>query len=445
MQRLEADLAAGRHAEVVGELESLAAQYPFREVLWGQLMLALYRSGRQAEALLAFDRARRTLAEELGVDPGAPLTQLHQQIVQQDPSLEIRTESAAPAAVATPTSRPRPPPATQVRRPPPRVSIVPDPRGETISTSTHPRSGPWPPQRSVPRRRALIVGALTLAVLLGAVFIPRVVGGGGDATIASGPGTALIDLQSGKVIASIPLSQLAVAAYPVFADGHFWVNNFSPTPMEIEPKTGRILRQVNPPARPVEGSSSPKPSHRSPCRNTLWVGSGHDLVKMDVRLGRAVDRFRLDDYVGGGSGLAEGVAVGGGSVWVSRDVGQGQIVRLDPSTGEVQHRFDDMNPYLHLAYGDGALWAADESLARAADERGIARIDAATNTVTRASAHPGKHLGCGGWRLRLDERPTQGRGLQGRRIEQACRVVHDRARRRLHGLHGRCCVGGQSR
>jgi DNA-binding SARP family transcriptional activator len=70
-QRLEADLAVGRHAELVGELESLAARYPFREDLWSQLMLALYRAGRQGEALLAFDRARRTLAEELGVDPGS--------------------------------------------------------------------------------------------------------------------------------------------------------------------------------------------------------------------------------------------------------------------------------------------------------------------------------------------------------------------------------------
>jgi Bacterial transcriptional activator domain len=221
----------------------------------GQLMLALCRSGRQAEALLAFDRARRTLAEELGVDPGAPLKQLHQQIVQQDPSLEIRTESAAPAAVATPTSRPPAPSTGHSGAPPsapasassPILAEKPSPPPRTRGQD---RALPRP---SVPRRRALIVGAMTLAVLLGAVFIPRIVGGGGGATIASGPGTALIDLKSGKVIASIPLSQLAVAAYPVFADGHFWVNNFSPNSyVEIEPKTGRILRQVNPPARPVE-------------------------------------------------------------------------------------------------------------------------------------------------------------------------------------------------
>ena len=69
-RRIEADLALGRHAEVVGELEALVAQYPLRERLRGQLMLALYRSGRQAEALETYRSARRTLVEELGIEPG---------------------------------------------------------------------------------------------------------------------------------------------------------------------------------------------------------------------------------------------------------------------------------------------------------------------------------------------------------------------------------------
>mgnify|MGYP003287643139 CR=1 FL=1 len=64
--RIEADLALGRHAELVGELEGLLAEHPFRERLWGQLMLALYRSGRQADALQAFHRARQVLDQELG-------------------------------------------------------------------------------------------------------------------------------------------------------------------------------------------------------------------------------------------------------------------------------------------------------------------------------------------------------------------------------------------
>jgi DNA-binding SARP family transcriptional activator len=86
-ERIEADLALGRHADVVGELERLVAQHPLRERPRGQLMLALYRSGRQAEALDAFQAARRALVEELGIEPGPALHDLQRAILAQDPAL----------------------------------------------------------------------------------------------------------------------------------------------------------------------------------------------------------------------------------------------------------------------------------------------------------------------------------------------------------------------
>jgi DNA-binding SARP family transcriptional activator/class 3 adenylate cyclase len=85
--RIEAELALGRHAELVGELQALVAAHPLRERLWGQLMVALYRSGRQAEALEAYRRTRETLAEELGIDPSRPLQELERAILAQDPAL----------------------------------------------------------------------------------------------------------------------------------------------------------------------------------------------------------------------------------------------------------------------------------------------------------------------------------------------------------------------
>ena len=94
-QRIDADLAAGDHARLVGELEALAAQHPLREQLRGQLMLALYRSGRQADALEAYQAARTTLVEELGIEPGRTLRELHQAILGQDEELEL----PAPAEV----------------------------------------------------------------------------------------------------------------------------------------------------------------------------------------------------------------------------------------------------------------------------------------------------------------------------------------------------------
>jgi len=95
-ERIEADLALGRHAELVPELERLGVQHPLRERLRGQLMLALYRSGRQAEALEAYRRARELLVEELGLDPSPPLQNLERAILAQDPSLEAPRRGAPP-------------------------------------------------------------------------------------------------------------------------------------------------------------------------------------------------------------------------------------------------------------------------------------------------------------------------------------------------------------
>jgi DNA-binding SARP family transcriptional activator len=96
--RVEADLEAGRHAELAGELETLAEKHPLRERLRAQLMLALYRAGRQAEALQIYHDTRRVLVEELGIDPSPSLQQLHGSILRQDPGLE--TGGPAPAAPA---------------------------------------------------------------------------------------------------------------------------------------------------------------------------------------------------------------------------------------------------------------------------------------------------------------------------------------------------------
>jgi DNA-binding SARP family transcriptional activator len=104
--RIEADLALGRHALLVPELQALVAAHPLRERLRSQLMLALYRSGRQADALEAFQEARRALVDGLGIDPGPALQQLERAILNQDPLLEL--ESPAVIAAGAPTARASP-------------------------------------------------------------------------------------------------------------------------------------------------------------------------------------------------------------------------------------------------------------------------------------------------------------------------------------------------
>ncbi len=95
--RIQADLILGGHAQVVGELEALAARHPLRERLRAQLMLALYRGGRQAEALAAYREARRALVDELGIEPGKALQELEQAILRQDAALDVPA-GAAPAS-----------------------------------------------------------------------------------------------------------------------------------------------------------------------------------------------------------------------------------------------------------------------------------------------------------------------------------------------------------
>lgn len=104
--RIEADLALGHHADLVAELEALVATHPLRERLRAQLMLSLYRSGRQAEALRVYQETREVLVEELGLEPSPALQRLERAVLVQDPALELTTEErpaqpSAPAPVET--------------------------------------------------------------------------------------------------------------------------------------------------------------------------------------------------------------------------------------------------------------------------------------------------------------------------------------------------------
>jgi DNA-binding SARP family transcriptional activator len=107
-ERVEADLADGRHAELVGELEALTATHPLRERLRGQHMLALYRSGRQAEALRAYQAARRALVDELGIEPGPALRRLEQAILDQDAQLEAVPPRPSPRSPVSRSGTARP-------------------------------------------------------------------------------------------------------------------------------------------------------------------------------------------------------------------------------------------------------------------------------------------------------------------------------------------------
>ena len=91
--RIDAELALGHHRRLAAELQELVAEHPLRERLWGQLMLALYHDGRQADALAAYSIARTRLVEEIGIEPGPPLQELQRRILAQDPALASQSRS----------------------------------------------------------------------------------------------------------------------------------------------------------------------------------------------------------------------------------------------------------------------------------------------------------------------------------------------------------------
>jgi DNA-binding SARP family transcriptional activator/tetratricopeptide (TPR) repeat protein len=110
--RLDIDLAGGRHREVIGELETLVDEHPLRERLHAQRMLALYRAGRQADALEAYREARRGLVDEIGIEPGPQLRELHEAILRQDAALTVeRTPRVTEARETDPPAPAQPTPA----------------------------------------------------------------------------------------------------------------------------------------------------------------------------------------------------------------------------------------------------------------------------------------------------------------------------------------------
>jgi Bacterial transcriptional activator domain len=103
--RIDADLAVGRHAALIGELEALVREHPFRERLHAQLMRAFYRSGRQSDALDHHKQTRRTTVGELGIEPGPELQQLERAILTQDPALGGRSAYCFPPSESSPACR----------------------------------------------------------------------------------------------------------------------------------------------------------------------------------------------------------------------------------------------------------------------------------------------------------------------------------------------------
>jgi DNA-binding SARP family transcriptional activator len=177
---IETELALGRHTEVIGEFAPLADEHPLRERLRGQLMLALYRSGRQVDALQSYQEYRSRLADEQGLDPGQPLRELERAILRADPALDLPRAAAPTVRVPLPpAAEPEPGPAESGAAPIPRpapagAENLPVPRsGMAVPVIAAPPAGPAARSRPRSRRAPLGAAAVVLALALAAWLVGR--------------------------------------------------------------------------------------------------------------------------------------------------------------------------------------------------------------------------------------------------------------------------------
>jgi DNA-binding SARP family transcriptional activator/DNA-binding beta-propeller fold protein YncE len=299
-ERIDADLSAGRHAELVPELEQLVAEHPYRERLVGQLMLALYRSGRQPDALGAYKRVGHALRETFGLEPTRSLRELERRILVQDPTLELRDASKRRVAAAVRARRPA-----------------------TVALGL------------------AAVGALALGATLLSGSQRRAASQGvplvGNSVVA-------IDADSTEVGAEVPVGGRPQGV--ALGEGSLWVGNSDDrTLLRIDPRTRGVLETIGlgvPPSAVAVGGGS------------VWVVSqaANVVLQVDPTLNEVVATIDLPDKAVDPFCCPHQVAFARGALWVSF---WSSLVRIDPAKRKAVR-----TPFRYvrsIAATDDALWA----------------------------------------------------------------------------------------
>lgn len=318
--RLDADLADGRDAELVPELEGLIAEHPLDERLYRQLMLALYRAGRSGQALEVYQRARKTFDEELGLQPGSELDELQHRILNQDAGLSIA------------------------------------PRSTTETPAL-------PPQRR--RVRMLVAAGLVGAAVLTLALVLWQAGGDGAPTVIENS-LVKIDPETGKVLDVFPVGRQPVAV--AVADDFVWVsNNEDETVTRVDPKTGHSVTVggVKPPLDLVADGVG-----------HVWVSTyAYDQVtRIDTRTGHP----DLVVPLGQKTFL---LGIGAGSLWVTEtpaNLGdRGTVARINLETAKLERTFR-VGPFpVDVKVGESAVWATNGA------DASVSRINLADGSVER--------------------------------------------------------------
>ena len=342
--RIDSDLALGRHADVVSELEVLVAQHPLRERLHGQLMIALYRSGRQAEALEAYQAARRTLVEELGLEPGPGLQRLEHAILQQDASLERPGPAVAAAGVvpAAGTEQSRLPGTGRRKRLMAGAGVLAVALALLAAVTTR-----GPPQlAAAPNTVGVIDGGQDRlsAVVTGVGRPDGVAYGAGAVWVTDNADNMLLRVDSaGQVIDRIPVG--AGPAGVAVAGGEVWVaNELDGTVSEVNPGSGTRVAVITAGIGPDAIASG---------YGSVWVTNvtSDTLSRINVTTGNVVSTISL------GTSPA-GIAVGDGAVWVTSPE-TGELLKIDPADNRVARAIAIGSSPDGLAVGAGSVWVAD--------------------------------------------------------------------------------------
>ncbi|HEX6654321.1 MAG TPA: ABC transporter substrate-binding protein [Thermoleophilaceae bacterium] len=339
--RVEAGLALGRHASLVPELEGLARDHPYRERLVGQYMLALYRSGRQADALAAYRDARRSLVDELGLEPGRELTRLEGAILAHDPSLDLVEPDSKPA-VAGPVLR-----ETRRRRPATAllgvggvaavaatlILLVHGGGGSSLAIGVDAAGAVDPASGDVIHSAEVGSNPSGITAAGGRIWV---------ANAADGTVTRIAS-ETGQVDQTVEVGSSPVAI--TAAAGAIWVANaHDGTISRIEPSGGRVVQTIRVGGRPIDLAAG---------AGALWVADSHrdSVVALDDQSGVPRRRLPLPATPGG-------VAVGFGSLWVTEPLAH-RALRIDPSTGRIQADVGLGGGAGPIAIGAGAVWVVN--------------------------------------------------------------------------------------
>ena len=307
-EQIEAQLALGKGPELVDELEALVREHPLRERPAVQLMRALYRAGRQAEALAVYKQTRDRLVDELGIEPGRALKELEQAILRQDPALEPAAETSPSPAQPTPAREPH-----------------------------H-------PGRST---RTMVLTAVSAIAIAAAALIAIALNDNGQRRVTL-VADAVGVVRDGRLAdqADVGVAPAAVAA----GAGAIWIAGSDANSVtRLDDKTLGVRQTI-----PVGNG----PSGIAVGRGAVWVTNGLDgtVSRIDPKANKVVQTTQV------GSGPAA-IAYGLGSVWIANRSDQ-TVSRIEPRTGDFLQTLAAGADAAAIAAGAGGVWVVDQARGR---------------------------------------------------------------------------------